>query len=75
MYLLNLVGTSLLFICFIYAGHMTWNYILEHYSKRRIIDKNKSLPIQQEQEYISSFEKESMKESLLEFANTISEKI
>ena len=71
MYILDIVGISLLFICFIYTGHMLWEYILQHYSKRRIVNKRMTVD-----KYISSSEKELMKESLLQFANnTIGEKI
>jgi len=54
-------------------GHIAWDYIIQHYSKRRIIDKHKTITLKEE--YISPIEKETMKESLLKFANNISEKI
>ena len=74
MFVLELIGTSLLFIIIIYFAHVVWDYVIQNYSKRRIVDKDKKR-ITIEDKYISPSEKETMASSLLEFANNISEKV
>jgi hypothetical protein len=73
--MVEFIVTSIIFILLIYIGHMAWNYIVHTYSKPKIrdtiqhhIDKYKKIATELKADYISSEEKESMKHSLLEFA-------